>query len=377
MRSFVLKVTAGAALLLAAAPLSAQSDILLQLRSGSPAGDRFRVDSAGGVVALGTLGYGIIPASGAGWRMMWHPQKSAFRAGYADAAGQFDESNIGYYSWAGGALNIGAGIYSFAMGNSNTVEFGSSGGIALGGVNKIWGAGSPAYGVALGGNNDVLESYGIAAGYSNWSNGTAAVALGYTSTADADHSTAIGYRASTNGHAGAVVISAATTGQDSVEASANNQFTVRASGGIRMFTNATKTTGVTMAAGSGSWIALSDRNRKEGFLNVDGEDILSRIRLVPVTSWRYRDEEDRATRHIGPMSQDWQRAFGLGADTTGINMSDFDGVNLAAVQALERRTTSLAEENRLLAATTVALKQQNEELRRRLERIEALIAAQR
>src|SRR5688500_19879270 len=93
-----LKSFAVLALALLGAPAAAQSDILLQLRSGSPAGDRFRVDSAGGFVALGQIGFGIIPASGAGWRMMWHPQKVAFRAGYADAGGQFDEANIGYYS---------------------------------------------------------------------------------------------------------------------------------------------------------------------------------------------------------------------------------------------------------------------------------------
>ena len=49
-----------------AVPAAAQSDILLRLRSGSPLGDRFRVDSASGVVAIGDLGIGIIPASGAG-----------------------------------------------------------------------------------------------------------------------------------------------------------------------------------------------------------------------------------------------------------------------------------------------------------------------
>ena len=43
-----------------ASPASAQSDILLRLRSGSPLGDRFRVDSAGGTVAMGSLGIGII-----------------------------------------------------------------------------------------------------------------------------------------------------------------------------------------------------------------------------------------------------------------------------------------------------------------------------
>ena len=50
------------------APAAAQSDILLQARSGSPAGDRFRVDSAGGLVALGSLGTGVIPATGSGDR---------------------------------------------------------------------------------------------------------------------------------------------------------------------------------------------------------------------------------------------------------------------------------------------------------------------
>src|SRR3954470_803995 len=35
-------------------------EYLLRLRSGTPRTDRFRVDSAGGVVALGTLGIGTI-----------------------------------------------------------------------------------------------------------------------------------------------------------------------------------------------------------------------------------------------------------------------------------------------------------------------------
>src|SRR5829696_3967515 len=132
MHRSLTRLCAALALTLAAVPAAAQSDILLQLRSGSPAGDRFRVDSAGGVIALGQIGYGIIPATGAGWRMMWHPQKVAFRAGYADAGGQFDEANTGYYSWAGGALNIAAGNYSFAMGNQNTVEASAQCGVALG-----------------------------------------------------------------------------------------------------------------------------------------------------------------------------------------------------------------------------------------------------
>jgi uncharacterized protein YceH (UPF0502 family) len=63
------------------------------------------------------------------------------------------------------------------------------------------------------------------------------------------------------------------------------------------------------------------------------------------------------------MAQDWHRAFGFTTDDHVINMSDFDGVNLAAIQALEARTAALQAENA--------------ELRARLERLEALVAGTR
>jgi hypothetical protein len=103
-----------------------------------------------------------------------------------------------------------------------------------------------------------------------------------------------------------------------------------------------------------------------------------------VTSWRYRDEVDRTVRHIGPMAQDWQRAFGLSRDGTTINMSDFDGVNLAAVKALEGRTAAQGEqvsalraENQALRADVAALRAQNERLEERLRRLEAAVAGSR
>jgi hypothetical protein len=327
-----------------AAPAAAQSDILLRLRSGSPLGDRFRVDSASGLVAKGVLGYGIIPFTGAGERMMWHPNKAAFRAGSIGSAGtQWDDPNVGYYTWAGGYNTIALGLSSFAMGYQSTA----------------------------------LGSYSTALGYTANADGTGAVSIGYRNTADADYSVAIGQRASTNGHPGAIVLSDGST-TDSTQASANNQFTVRAAGGYRLFTNATMTTGMQMSAGGSSWIVLSDVNRKEQFLDVDGESVLLRLRSVPVTTWRYRDEENRSVRHMGPMAQDWHRAFGFGPDDTTINMSDFDGVNLAAVQALERRTADQAQEIRALRDEVVRGNALVEELRaerartdERLRRLEA------
>ena len=329
LRTISRTLAAAVAVLALAAPATAQSDILLRLRSGSPLGDRFRVDSASGFVAKGVLGVGIIPFTGAGERLMWHPNKAAFRAGSIGSAGtQWDDPNTGYYTWAGGYTTIALGLASFAMGYQS----------------------------------QALGSYALALGYTANADGTGTVAIGYRSTADADYSVAIGQRASTNGHAGAMVFSDGST-TDSTQASANNQFTVRAAGGYRLFSNATMTTGMQMSAGGSSWVVISDRNRKQDFLSVDGEGILARLRFVPVSTWRYRDEADRSTLHIGPMAQDWHRAFGFTTDDRTINMSDFDGVNLAAIQALAHRTEALQAENA--------------ELRARLERLEALVAGGR
>ena len=123
-----------AAVLAAAAfatPAAAQSDILLRLRSGSPLGDRFRIDSAGGVVARGNLGIGIIPESGnpsGGVRMMWYPFKGSFRAGAPGGTGatNWDDANLGFYNWSGGYETRATGIYSFAMGDGSTTSGQSS-----------------------------------------------------------------------------------------------------------------------------------------------------------------------------------------------------------------------------------------------------------
>src|SRR3954465_3897771 len=134
-----------------AAPAAAQSDILLRLRSGSPLGDRFRVDSASGFVAKGVLGVGLSPLPRARARLMWPPNKASFRAGSIGSAGtQWDDPNTGYYSWAGGYNTTALGLASLAMGYQNTA----------------------------------LGSYSIALGYADNADGTGAVALGYRSTAD-------------------------------------------------------------------------------------------------------------------------------------------------------------------------------------------------
>ena len=305
----------------------AQSDILLRLRSGSPLGDRFRVDSAGGIVARGELGIGIIPQSGAGTsRMMWYPFRAVFLAGGVDGT-QWDDGSLGFYGGAFGYNTKLTGNYSFVAGY----------------------------------NSSVILSYGVAMGYTATSNGTGAIAIGYRATADSDYSIALGHRASTNGFDGAMVLSDNST-TDSLEASATNQFSVRAAGGYRFFTNATETVGASLNAGGSTWNVISDRNRKENFLDVDLEDVLGRIRRLPLSTWRFIDEEDRTVRHIGPMAQDWHALFGFSSDDKTINSGDLDGVNLAGVKALEARTAQQAEEIRDLKAQIAELREMVKQL---------------
>ena len=386
------------ALLSAAPAAQAQSDILLRLRSGSPLGDRFRVDSAGGFVAITKLGIGIIPASGNGDRLMWHPFKAAFRAGGIGVGGtMWDDANVGFYTWAGGFNTTATGLYAFAMGdgsqatNTGSVAFGNdviaSGqyATALGERTRAASRGT----LAVGANCSPIATCTSAHAGTSFrvapnSNGSS-VAMGQYVTADADWAIALGFRASAAGHVGSFVfggsLAGASAATDSIRATADGQVTFRNPGGFRIFTNTAATVGVQVNAGGSSWNVISDRNRKEGFAAVDGEDLLLRLRGVPVTSWRYRDEVDRTVRHVGPMAQDWQRAFGLSADATTINMSDFDGVNLAAVQALERRTTAQAEqvralqaENGALRADVSTLRERNARLEERLRRLEEAVA---
>jgi hypothetical protein len=228
-------------------------------------------------------------------------------------------------------------------------------------------------GFSTGASNNCVGLACISMGYTNTANGIGAVAIGYRVTADANYSMALGHRASANSKTGSFTW-ADQSSSDSLENSANNSFQIRAAGGIRMYTNATTTTGVSVSAGGATWNAISDRNRKELFLPVDGESVLARIRGIPVTTWRYIDEQDRAVRHMGPMAQDWDRAFGFSGDSTTINTGDFDGVNFAAVKALEERTAAQQAEMAALRADNEALRGQVAERDRRVDSLEARVA---
>jgi hypothetical protein len=82
----------------------------------------------------------------------------------------------------------------------------------------------------------------------------------------------------------------------------------------------------------------SDRNLKEKFAPVNSLEILHRVTGLPISNWNFKTDE--ATRHIGPMAQDFYAAFNVGMDDKHIATVDEDGVALAAIQGLNEKLTA-------------------------------------
>lgn len=113
----------------------------------------------------------------------------------------------------------------------------------------------------------------------------------------------------------------------------------------------------------GTLSGSSDVGRKENFGTVDPEQILEKLATVPVKTWSYKGEP---VTHVGPMAQDFHQAFELGASDRSIAMADADGVALASIQALHKK--SLEKDQQI-----TELKTANSKLEERLQRLEKLI----
>ncbi|HEU4562758.1 MAG TPA: tail fiber domain-containing protein [Longimicrobium sp.] len=377
---------AAASLTLAAAPAIAQSSVLLQLRAGAPLADRFRVDSSGAFVAYGfmrdvgnTTGcLAQIPASGAGTRFLWHPCRGAVRFGRAPSPSgstSWDDANMDDFTFAGGNQVIASDYGAFAYGDQVTVS--STVGVGFGSGVTVSGTAGFSAGAA-----NVCSGFACTAiGYTVRAGGLGSVALGYRTTANNDYSVALGYRASNNTHTGTMVMGDEST-TDSVCNQADNEFRIRYNGGIRLRVS-TASNGNTPGAGGNvgcdltvavpSWTCASSRTLKENFAEVDGEDVLSRIRTIPITTWNMIGG-DRQVRHLGPVAEDFHRAFPLGLGETTIGLGDIDGVNLAAAKALEARTTRLQAQLEERTAQVQALQTELRDQRARADAQAELLA---
>ena len=325
------------------------------------------------------------PVTGTGTRMMWYADKAALRAGGVNGP-HWDKIYVGNYSFAAGFNVAAEGVSSIAMGTS--CEAGGDEAITIGRSCVSYGNQAIAIGRSCAATGDNSISFG----YSNTSYGDYAVSIGSDANAEADyaiaignnviangnHSMALGSYVSTSGFNGALTIgdNSTTTIMNTFVA---NGFRARFAGGYRLFTNPDANVGAFLNANANSWAALSDVRLKENFLPVDGESFLQKIAAMPQYTWNYKGQDVKTLRHYGPMAQDFYAAFGkddlgeIGCDTL-INQQDFLGVNLIAIQALEKRTSEmqirLDKTNSLLDAyqqRIAALEEQNKLLRELLK----------
>jgi hypothetical protein len=387
-------------------------------------------------------GTGGTPTSGAGARLMWIPAKSAFRAGNVLGT-QWDDANIGNNSSAMGQNATARGAHSIATGYNTTASGDVSTAFgevttASGDVATAMGSGTTAsalastaigssttasgkYSIAMGANAVASGEYSTAMGkdtradstcttamgegtkasgygstamgWNTKSSGSASTAIGGSTmasgifstatgcftTASGHWSTAMGSYVSTNGHWGSFIIgdgyNTTTFSNDN-----DNEFQAVFTGGYRLWSTRALGHGVYMTGGTSGWTNISDRTKKENFEGIDGEDLLLKIRHMPITKWNYR-QSDASIKYIGPVAQDFYAAFHLGGtDSLGINSINIDGVNMAAVQALEKRTAELREKTAELHAKTIELetvKSRVTELEARLTRLEEMLTAQR
>ncbi len=166
-----------------------------------------------GFVAGGDAATGSIPATGAGVRMMWYPGKYAFRAGQASAT-EWDDANVGYGSVAFGDTTKASNFNSVAMGFGTT-----SSGISS---------------VAMGNSITASGNYAIGIGSQSTAGGNNSVALGESNQASGNNSVALGRFALTNSKSGSFVFNDVAN-NNTLAATADNQFNVRATGGLRFF----------------------------------------------------------------------------------------------------------------------------------------------
>lgn len=296
---------------------------------------QLEIGGTDGLLVTGTVNTGTVRALGAGLRFHWYPRKGAFRCGMAE--GSYWDDN--------GSSVTNMALYSIGMGYQVRPT-----GVAS---------------VALGAYNKATADYTLSLGSYSLASGTHAIALGTQVFASGIYSVAIGSGADTNYKDGAMVVGDDTYFQTAY-AAADNQLTMRFSGGFRFWSSyPDSTSGVYMRHGQSGWSNYCDRNMKENFEPVDGEWILGKIKNIPITKWNYK-KTDPTEKYIGPVAQDFYAAFHLnGTDSLGINSISIDGVNMAGIKALEKRTSDMQlairkiqEENERLISENKRLKEQ-------------------
>jgi len=305
------------------------------------------------------------------------------------------QSNITGGDWSavgGGDFNTASGIFSTVGGGSQNTASGDLSAVGGGDSNTASGhqsmIGGGFFNTASAGNTTIGggesnaasgQSSTVGGGGANTASGNfSTVAGGWNNTAAGDFSFAAGRQAKAN-HAGSFVW--ADSQDYDFSTFSGDGFKVRATGGVRIVVGIDDTapgpetvpTWQCTFSNGGSWTCSSSRALKENLTEVDATRVLDLVTRLPVYRWNGRGQ-DPAITHMGPTSEDFHAAFGLGDDERAIATIDLDGVALAAIQGLAAQNASLREETLSLREETSTLRAETFSLRARLKATEQTLA---
>lgn len=110
----------------------------------------------------------------------------------------------------------------------------------------------------------------------------------------------------------------------------------------------------------GSYFASSDENVKTGIKPVGDDEALEAVNATPVKKWNYKPSAmaasglpmDDGSQHVGPMAQDVNANMGDAVAPGGkkIDLVSMNGINMKAVQAVDKKVDRLAKEVTSIAA---------------------------
>ena len=310
---------------------------------------------------------------------------SAIAVGYLSSAVAVNSMGLGLSASANGISSIAIGTNALtAVGATSSIAIGRQ---AQANASTTIALGSGAISQGLRGvsigylSSDSVGGYGVAIGKQANAGGTNAVAIGYQAQALALNSLAllgnVSNAAATESMAmglGADISGAFTSSMVIAPNSADTVNAIQSSEFLAHFQNGFKfCTGNTLANAclegyeildNGATAALSDENLKQNFELVDAEHFIDRFLNLDVSWWNYKTAPEDQFRQIGPMAQDFKRAFGTHGSEKFINQLDADGVMMAGVKGLAIR-------NKKLEAQVAQLENERLEIQHRLEELEA------
>jgi hypothetical protein len=265
---------------------------------------------------------------------------STVGGGYGDTASG-DGATV-----AGGRDNVASHSRSFVGGGSGNRAAGTWAVVSGGSGNGVTGGWS-----AIGGGttNTVGGDYScVPGGTYNVVNGHRSAVLGGTFNtieSGTTHSMAFGYNTRINNDYRVVFFEGTNDGRFGVNRDYDD-------GGldypIHVGTSTSNGNGAHLTFG-GVWTNGSGREFKEGFEQMDGQDVLNRIDKLPMFGWRYKDSDER---HIWPCAEDFHEQFDVGTikddgtrEIRYLAAGDVAGVALIGVQELHRMVKELSIKN--------------------------------